>query len=265
METVLPSSTSLRLAICATAAFAICCRSAATPAIVPPVLPTQAFNGILRDSLTPVPDVSIGLYRGSSLVATARTDTAGRFTFGPQLAGDYRFSVSSSRYAPCGVDVSFSPGQGDVVIGVVPASDTARLQRQRAATGNLCSCRLPMTKPAPASRLASRKDLPLPDASRATLAVDVIDPYDGEGVYRADVVLSPDPGTGRDRIGAYTDATGRAIFLNLPAGKYDVLVRRIAFVPNRTEVVAIPGAVDSLVVPIKWDVSQLCITVRTGQ
>lgn len=122
-----------------------------------------------------------------------------------------------------------------------------------------------MSKPASANRLALRKDLPLPDASRATLAVDVIDPYDGEGVYRADVVLSPDPGTGRDRIGAYTDVTGRAVFLNLSAGKYVVLARRIAFVPNRAEVVVVAGTVDSLVVPIKWDVSQLCITVRTGQ
>jgi len=246
-------------------AFALCCRPAAAPPVVPPDTATPPFSGIVRDSITPASDVSIALYKGTVLLTTTATDAGGRFTFGLRPRGDYQFKISSNQYASCTLDVSFSPGQRDVVIGVVPASDSARLQRQRAASGNSCSCRIPIPNPTSTSSSSPREALPLPNPSRATLAVDVEDAHDGGGVARADVVLTPDAQPGGMRLGASTDLTGRAVFRDLAVGKYSVLVRRIGFVPSRTEVVTIAGAVDSLTVPMKWDVSQLCITVRTGR
>jgi hypothetical protein len=245
--------------------YAICCQPAATPAVISPAVTGPAFSGIVRDSITPAPGVSITLLRESSILATAVSDKAGRFTFGPQRDGDYKFSISSSKYAPCSIDVSFSPGQRDVLIGVVPASDSARLRRQRAASGSYCSCRIPLTKPTSLKVPASRATLPPPAGSRATLAFDVLDPYDGDGVYQAQVVLSPDPSAGQEQIWALTDVTGRAVFQSLAPGKYRVLVRRIGFVATRTEVVAVAGVIDSLSLPFKWDASQLCLMIRTGR
>ena len=224
----------------------------------------DAFSGIVSDSLTPVPNVSVALYKGSSLLARAVTDQSGQFSFGPRPNGDYTFSVTSSSYSACRVDVSFWPPQDVVLIGIVPASDSAMVRRQRAASGNTCSCRH-RVKRVPA-QLAPGSSAPVlsPNTSGATLVIDVVDPEDGRGVGQADVLLFPDSALGGVRLSAHTDKTGRATFVNIPPGRYGVRARRIGFAPNQKDIVARAGRVDTMTLPLKWDQMQLCVLVRTG-
>ena len=255
----------IRRTWCCLMCMALGCRPAIKNADLPQAQPGASFTGIVRDSITPVSDVSVALYKESRLLGNAVTDKHGRFTFGTRPEDYYRIVVSSAGYASCTVTASFFPPQPELLIGVVPASDSARLDRQRAAGAAGCSCRLPLSKPRVEGRPSARVALSLPDPRRATIAVDVVDPEDHVGVGQAQVLLTPEPTTRLERIGALTDATGRAIFENIPPGKYNVLARRLGFVANRTEIVAVAGRIDSLTLPFKWDVSRSCIQVRTGQ
>src|SRR5687768_14829596 len=87
---------------------------------------------------------------------------------------------------------------------------------------------------------------------------------DGSGVEQVQVVLSPDGASSDGRVSALTDASGRAAFPNVPPGTYQLLARRIGYTASRTQIVAVAGKVDSLVVPLGWDRMQLCVIVRTG-
>ena len=225
----------------------------------------EEFSGIVRDSLTPVPDVAVALYKGPSLLARAVTDKSGRFSFGSPPNGDYTFSIAAASYAACRVDVSFLPPQNAVLIGVVPAADSARLRRQRAASGNTCSCRNRYNRAQAQTAPPFGAAVQSPNSLSATLAVDVGDPDDGAGVGQADVILLPDSASGGTRLLARTDNTGRATFANIRPGKYRVRARRIGFAPNEADILAAAGKVDILTLPLKWDQMALCVIVRTGR
>lgn len=248
------------------AVLAFGCQPAPKSTEVSPSRSGPPFSGIVRDSITPVANVPVALYRGTSLLARTKSDETGRFSFGSQPAGDYKLSVESREYSACQTDVSFWPPQRDILIGVVPASDTARLRRQYEAGGRACTCRIPMLRPHSADRSATRAALQIPRGSNAIFAVDVVDTEDDIGVEGVVVTLSPDPKQSADeRISAFTDKTGRATFANLTPGKYHVLARRIGFVPSNVDIVATAGRADSTALSLKWDVSQLCVIIRTGR
>ena len=241
------------------------CQQAPKPTEVSPVRSGPAFSGIVRDSLTPVANVPVALYRGTSLLARTKSDDTGRFSFGPQPAGDYKLSVESRVYSACQKDVSFWPPQRDILIGVVPALDTSRLRRQSDAGGGACTCRIPMLRPHSAHESATRQALPSPGGSSATFAVDAVDSEDGIGVEGVLVTLSPDPESVNARVSALTDKMGRATFANLTPGKYHLLARRIGFVPSNAEMVGVAGRTGLTALSMKWDVSQLCMIIRTGR
>jgi hypothetical protein len=222
------------------------------------------FSGVVRDSVTPVADVSIALYKGTSLLLRTVTDRAGRFSFGTQLPGDYRFAIASRVYAGCESEISFWPPQRDVSIGVIPVSDTSRLRQSRAANGNSCTCSIPMRRAYSAAKSTTRRALFLPSREKSTVAVDVLDSEDRSGVERVLVVLYPDPKREEGRLVAFTDETGRASFVNVASGKYRVVVRQIGFAPSEMEIIATAGRADSLELPFKWEASGLCKTLRTG-
>ena len=150
----------LRSLLCFAAIFSVSCRLASKPEKLAGVAARSAFTGLVRDSITPVPDVAVALYKGASLMARTVTDRRGRFSFESQPPGDYRFSLSSVGYAACSIDVSFWPPQQDYLIGVVPAYDSARVQRQRGASGSPCSCRKPVNRTRRSAVSSSRSALP---------------------------------------------------------------------------------------------------------
>ena len=221
-----------------------------------------AFSGMVRDSITPISNASVALYKGSELVGRATTDKAGRFTFGPRPSDDYRIAVSSPAYTPCMLDVSFWPPQRDVLIGVTPTRDSQSVSDEQPSRRRYCSCRIPLNRPGIANSSKMRPVLSPPSASRATLVVDVVDLEAQEGVSEAQVVLSPK--SGQEKLGAMTDGTGRAVFSDIRPGTYTVRARRIGFSANQAEIVTIASKLDSMVLPFKWDMSASCVLVRTG-
>lgn len=242
------------------------CRHAVRPNDRPETEAQAVFSGLVRDSLTPVPNISLDLYKGSTLLARAITDQSGRFQLPAQVNGNYALAIRSAEYTACRFDVSIWPPYQDAVIGVVPVADSTNGIHQQIRNGSACSCRYTFDRPGKADSAAIRAPLPLSRSSNATFGIDVVDPEDGRGIPKAEVILTTtDANSGDLRLRALTDETGRAIFLNLSPNKYHVLARRIGFAANQTDIAVTAGAVDSLTLAFKWDRSIGCFIIRTGR
>ena len=217
------------------------------------------LTGTIRDSLTPVQGVTVTLHHGSSVLAKAVTDNTGQFSLGSQPEGYHELLIVSSAYADC----RFSIGlwiRDEFLIGVTPARDSGKVREQATSSRSVCSCRSRERRPTnpDASPLAP------PSTGKATVAVDVVDAEEGIPLHTASVVLYPDEAPA-GILSAHSNKMGRAVFPNVPPGKYRVLTRRVGSLPARSEIIVIAEGIHVLPVRLPWPFEPYgCLSVVTS-
>ena len=221
------------------------------------------LSGTVRDSLTPVQGATVRLHSGASLLEEAFTDRNGRFSFDSQPGGSHEVSVTSRTHADCRFPVG-SWRDGTVLVLEVTPSASAKIRNQRPFVRPICACRM-------LDRVERRPTIPAtpldtPTSGTGTLAVDVEDAEERTPLPGAHVAVFP-AGERAKQLTAYTGDAARAVFANVAPGTYQMLTRRIGYLPNRIDVVVTAGKINVVPVRLDWDRTGIgnCQPIVTSQ